>query len=427
MSNTRISKRKLRAGSLQFVLFTGAVIAVLLLTFVLLSHSHFLFAKKTDKYVELIKQTDRAIQFSLNANRTLNQRQDSQFESEGIITSVRKKHWGVYNILNATSSFQKSKFDKTVLTGGKSLNPNTALFLKDNNRPMVIVGQSKITGDAYLPKQGIRTGNIGGNSFHGKITVQGRKALSASKLPQMEFEQLNAMLKLLETGDERTKYLSPTIQQSEIVNSFAGPTLTINADATDLSRKKIAGNIVIRSNYEIHIDALTQLTDVIVVAPKISIGNGVRGNFQAIASKAIEVGENCHLEYPSALVVLQKNTPLSTNKTNINLPEINLLQNSVVQGVVAYFTAGTQQVYYPQIKIEKSATVIGQVYCQNNIELKGNVLGNVTTSQFVSLENGNVYQNHLYNGSIDATVLPFQYVGLDFDTNTKKGVVKCLY
>ncbi|MEM6816402.1 MAG: hypothetical protein AAF600_18750, partial [Bacteroidota bacterium] len=60
-------------------------------------------------------------------------------------------------------------------------------------------------------------------------------------------------------------------------------------------------------------------------------------------------------------------------------------------------------------------------------ELKGSVLGNVTTNGFVALENGNVYQNHLYNGTMDVTGLPIQYVGMSFGKNSKKGVVKCLY
>ncbi len=39
-----------------------------------------------------------------------------------------------------------------------------ALYLKDNNKPLVLVGGTRIDGKAYLPKRGVKSGNIAGYS-----------------------------------------------------------------------------------------------------------------------------------------------------------------------------------------------------------------------------------------------------------------------
>ena len=53
-----IWRKKIKGGALQFVLFVGTIVAVLLMSFVLISHSHTLFKKKTDITIALIQAAD---------------------------------------------------------------------------------------------------------------------------------------------------------------------------------------------------------------------------------------------------------------------------------------------------------------------------------------------------------------------------------
>ena len=48
--------KKIKAGALQFVLFIGALIAVLLFSFLLLSHLQNLFGKKTAVSISVIRE-----------------------------------------------------------------------------------------------------------------------------------------------------------------------------------------------------------------------------------------------------------------------------------------------------------------------------------------------------------------------------------
>ena len=61
------------------------------------------------------------------------------------------------------------------------------------------------------------------------------------------------------------------------------------------------------------------------------------------------------------------------------------------------------------------------------IELKGAVFGNVVANGFIAMENGNIYQKHLFEGHIYAHDLPSQYTGLGYDGNFAKAVAKWLY
>src|SRR5690606_36425267 len=99
-----IWSKKIRAGALQFVLFIGAIIAVLLLAFVLLSHTHALFDKKTDITVDLIQTVDRGMFQSFDQNREPGKPwEPSQYNDLEIQTSVQTEYWGVLEKRSVTA------------------------------------------------------------------------------------------------------------------------------------------------------------------------------------------------------------------------------------------------------------------------------------------------------------------------------------
>lgn len=419
---------KIKGGSLQFVLFIGAVIAVLLLTFVLLSHMHIQFSKKSDTYIETIKQADLTLEMVLNNSNggLVGLRDPSQ---KGIETDVVQESWGLLDLYRIDASFRKTRFTKMALVGTRRPTNDAALYLKDNQRPMIIVGHARIKGDAYLPDQGIRHGNISGQSFYGHTLVQGKQQRSNNTLPPIAGQLKNNLEQWVSPGfiPANSKRLNG-LQSNELVHSFLEPPLVVWGEVLQLAGKKITGNVILKADHRIVVSPTTLLTDVVLVAPEIMIQDGVTGSFQAIASKTIVVGKNCLLHYPSALAVFQKGSHTGQDQ-GIPEPNIQIQANSNLKGIVGYWEDGReqQQRYHPQVRIDAGATVIGQVYCEKHLELKGSVHGNVTTDSFVALENGSIYQNHLYQGKIDARALPLQYVGLGYGQQGKGGVAKWLY
>jgi cytoskeletal protein CcmA (bactofilin family) len=420
---------KIKAGSLQFVLFIGAVIAVLLITFVLLSYTHGHYAKRSSKYVEVIAQNNFVMQLALKKDNKNLESTSNTYEENGITTTVEKKLWGTFERLTASSSFEKLNFKSTALTGYAYNKIAPALYLKDNERPLVIAGIAKITGEALLPKQGVRPGNISGESYYGSSLVFGNTKLSNANLPDLKAKTNEHIKSLCQFSiNPNSDYIIRPSKDTAYSNSFFKDTQYVVGDYVDLTSISLTGNIIVLARREIVVSASTKLTDVLLSAPKISIKDNVQGAFQAFASKSIIVGKNCSLNYPSALVVYE-NTIANRNQGNQPMVSpISINSNSVIRGILIYKNSSEERVFYPQIKIASNTTLIGQLYCEKSLELKGNIVGSVFTDSFMALENGNIYQNHLYKGTINSMQLQDQFVGLGIDNfSTNKKVVKWLY
>lgn len=414
---------------MQFVLFIGVVIALLLLTFVTLAHTNLLFTKKTERFVDTIKAVDMGLHSALKTNMRLSDSTRIALPSENQIqVTAFRDYWGILEKYTAVGTFKKNRFVKSVLVGHKNSTELPALYLQDNQRPMIIVGKAKITGEAYLPKQGIRPGNISGHSFYGTSLVSGRQRESDTQLPKLnpEFRQWAQQLAKNNMGMRTFENIdfSPNMVAQ---NSFQERTSVIRGSELVLSGVTLQGNIVVNASRRIVVDPSSNLKDVVLIAPEIRIRNGVSGSFQAIATRRIEVGENCQLAYPSALVV--HNTTVLDLPRNQQEPNIAIGANSIIKGYMIYLS-GTEknQSFTPQIKIASGADFWGEIYCEQGLELKGNVFGSVNTAGFLALESGSIYQNHLFNGTINSATLPIQYAGLPIiKNNASKTIAKWLY
>nr|WP_298924950.1 polymer-forming cytoskeletal protein [uncultured Allomuricauda sp.] len=416
--------KKIKAGALQFVLFIGTVIAVLLMTFVLLHKTHSLFDKKTSRTVEVIKNADLGLQYAMQQEMPINDSVQLNLQlDDGIQVTTIKSYWGIFEKYSTVSQFRKTRFVKTALVGGGMEHDFPALYLKDNNRPMIIAGKSKITGNAYLPKQGIRPGTIGGRFHQFASPVYGNLKNSSATLPALNPKLKNYLKSLLlkETDGfgQNTVRFSRNLKHT---NSFESPTQHIYGDVLRLSGVDLRGNIIVKATQQIIISADCIIKDIVLVAPKITIENGFRGTLQAIASKKIQAGKRVILDYPSALVVERGN---ATNPKDHGEANISIEEGATVKGIVAYFENSEEGIYFPQTAVAENASVLGEIYCEKNLELKGDVIGNVTTDAFMAMENGSVYQNHLFNGTINSGLLPFQYAGLLL--NKEKTIAKWLY
>ncbi len=400
---------KLKAGALQFVVFIGVVIAILLAAFMTLSHVHSLFEKQSDLAVKTIKDVDFNLYKGIQSNTSISE-----------TTHNKKGSWGVFEKITSTSSINKNEFTKIALIGGTTKD-RIALYLKENNQPLIVVGNTRIEGTSYIPKQGIKAGNIVGNSYYGTNLLYGIKKTSTNKIPKPIIDQ---PLEKLIKHTEKSIPLSLKSKINVYSNSFKNPTQLLYDNQTIyLNDGKLIGNIIVQSENAIIVENSAVLKDIILIAPKIEIKEGVKGTFQAFATQSITIGKKCQLDYPSALILSKK--PISSN--NIINRQISIADNTIFKGSIFLLGENVKKNRFkPQILIEKNSIVYGDIYCEATIELKGSVYGSVFTSGFISSEYGSVYLNHLFNGQIIASALPSEFAGLIYD-DSKKEVMKWLY
>lgn len=419
---------KLKAGALQFAMFIVVVIALLLSAFIILIHTYNTFKVQTNHTIETIHNADKGIIYAFQNDLKLNDTILVNLQDEDYKTlKVHRDFWGVFEKVVSVSNIKNKSFKKTALVGAVQSETNrTALYLEDRNKPLVLVGNTRIEGVAYIPKQGIRTGNISGHSYYGKQLIYGKNKLS-NKLPGLN----TSVLKSIEDIDKKLISYSQDqfldLKQGESYQNSFYKSLKILYSPSDLrlTGLTLKGHIVIQSKTKIIVEASVKLKDVILIAPELELKDGVEGNFQIFATKKVIVGKHCKLSYPSAIVMNDNNngTPSST-KNQQNTPLLKINSGSEIKGCVVYL--GKTKNYKAQMLIDNNATIIGEVYCNQNLELLGKVYGSVFTSGFVANQSGSSYQNHIYNGVININKLPKEYIGLTF-RNSKKGIAKWLY
>ena len=418
---------KVKAGALQLTTFIVVVIGLLLAAFIILIHTHKTFKVQTSFVIETINNADKGINYALQNKLQLNDTTLVDLYDENYKTiKVHRDFWGIYEKIIAISSIKNKTFKKNALIGASQPSINRiALYLEEQNRPLVVVGNTKIQGDVYLPKQGVRTGNISGHSYYGNQLIYGNTKTSQS-LPKLQAETLNRIKNIskIYRNVNSNQFLDLSIKRT-YQNSFYKPLQVIyNRETINLSEVSLTGHILIQSETKIIVDATSNLKDVVLVAPIIQINNNVEGVFQAFATKKITVGNYCKLNYPSTLVLEEKT---QTKKSTINskeTPFIKINTGSKIKGCVIYL--GSTKNYKAQVTIDKQTTLIGEVYCNKNLELLGSVYGSVFTSGFVANQSGSVYQNHIYNSTITVNSLAQEYVGLLFK-DSKKNVAQWLY
>lgn len=411
--------KKVSAGALQYVLVIGIIILIILLSFIQFINLQQKLEKKRDFYGKAILNTFNGFKYlSLNSFEDLSK--TIQFSDKGNEeTTFVVSKWGVYDLVRVISKVKNEEFSKTALMGSTN-KERKSVYLVENNAPLVIVGKTRIIGNAYLPMRGVKRGNISGVSYYGDELVYGAIRTSSSNLPENSFiKRLYSINNNINESDSDA--LDIEIKEG-IVNSFNSKTL-VYRDYLPILLEDVSlkGNIIIQSFSKIVVTGDSTLEDVILIAPEIEVKSGTKGSFQAFASKRIIIGKNVKLTYPSCLVLNYDSDRVEENDG------IYIDSGTFVKGGVYFLQKeSNERNLDPQVKINTNAVIAGELYCQGNTELLGTVMGELYTNNFISKQNGRRYINHIYNGVINAHDLSDNYIGI-LGNDNRKEVGKWLY
>lgn len=417
---------KLRSGALQFVIFIAVLIALLLSGLILYAHT-FVFLKEQSKAtIENIQLSDSGI-FQMLQSRETNidtlLLDLSNKEDQTIKTHISQ--WGLFQKAFVETQHRAKSFVKTALIGSEVDAESPTLYLQETHIPLTLVGATKIKGNVFLPLQGVQSGYIAGESYYGSSLIYGTSRPSNAKLPDLDgqcVDQLYFYIREYKLQDADFDLSG----NKRIINSFKkGVKSVYSKEKIVLENIHMTGNIIIKSDSLIIIKKTAAIKDLILIAPAVEIEDGVEGSFQVVASKRITVGKNCHLTYPSALALVQEHGQ-DFQPNNKFDHKIFIDEGSILRGSICYLRKEMAEDFYPQIVLEKTARIKGQVYCMGNFELKGHVSGSVFTKQFVANSSGSIYMNHIYGGTIENENLPELYGGILFEDHNKT-LMKWLY
>ncbi|TPN87678.1 hypothetical protein [Aquimarina algicola] len=419
---------KIEAQAMQFAILVSVLVALLLGAFLMLTHVHSFFNIKSKEIITAFEKSNQQLFVSLDTDNIV--RNDTIIKTDNTGSSkLNVVYHGAWIRRYSEIQTHNQKVSKIALTGSKKTESSPNLYVKDNNSPLVLVGDARLEGNTYLPKQGVKAGNISGHYYQGNTLYYGRSFVSKTTLPKFDSDWVAYLKKITQGALLATIDQIPL--QDEHKNSFHAPAqLIYDIDPIVLDDQTISGNIIIQSQSQIIIGPNAQLTDVICIAPKITVSNSFKGRFQGIANRKIEIGKACYLSYPSALILIdeRKKTDQQPRNTQHHDPEVTIGTQSIIEGGLAYIKPNIdtkQNRIQTNVEIAKGVEVVGEVYCDGNMDFQGTVLGALYSNQFIARQSGSIYLNHIYNGKVLLNPIE-NYAGLPF-ANQKSDIVQWLY
>lgn len=405
-----------KASILYFVVLVSLIIAVLTLSFIAAVYFYKLEVQKSVRQSILNDNLHSGINILLSAS---NNTYDSElkialFENQDDSIIIKKERWGVFSIGTVKSFIQKDTIRSVFFIGLDSESDRSALYLSDENRPLSISGDTRISGMVELPASGIRSSYVNGQPYSGKKLVEGEITKSKRKLIPLQAEIL----------DELRSYISEInydIPEGDSVgNSFYNQTQVINP-GLNIQGKIFRGKILIISDTTINISNRTQLNDVIVYAPAILVEEGFRGNCQLFASDSIIIGKNSRFDYPSCIGVIKK------QETDYQ-PKVSIGNSSNISGII-FAHEDVLSPLQTMINLGKDTQITGEVYGGIiKMNPKVEVDGKISCNRFIVQTNTTLYENYLVDIKLNRIRRSKYYLSSELfgRTNSERRVLKWL-
>jgi hypothetical protein len=336
-----------------------------------------------------------------------------QLGENGDSVSIKTKVWGFFRTA-LVEAYHKSFKKRKVFLYGSTLdtNMNSCIYLADHDRPLSLVGDTKLTGDIFLPKAGIKAGYINQRGFDYPQLVTGRQKLSKGELPTFNQDLKNYVLNLFDTAliTNSNESFTNTISQSFAEHPF----ILQSSEPVILKESKLEGHVIVRSDSSITVAATANLINVILVAPTIRIEKGFRGIVQAFATDSLFVESNCYFDYPSVLCVIKK-------KPESLPPFIKCDKNCSLTGLIVALSSDNDR-FKPMVQLE-AANVYGIIYCQGFLTINGNIRGSILTDYFLYRSSSTVFENYLMDVEVNRNKLSPFFVGGIFSNNARENKI----
>ena len=337
------------------------------------------------------------------------------FEEKKDSVSIKKELWGIFQVATIRSFHNRLSKERSFFYGpSMPAYMNACLYVSDHNRPVAVVGDTRLTGDGYLPVAGLKSSYIAQRGFNNDKLIEGSIKNSGDSLPGLRKEVLDNLNNLL--------FSKPAVYSQNSIDS-------IEQDFSDTavsvySREKIilrncflSGHIQIKSDSEIEIDSSARINNLILVAPCIRFREGVKTTVQALASDSLIVEKNCLFEYPSVLVLLKKNNFALQNR-------LFIAANCKIEGVILSL-CNNNDLYKTFVEIGNKTTITGVIYTMGYLVLKATVKGIVMTDFFIYRSPATIYENYLVDVTINREQLPGYFlVPSIFPSSTVGGIIQ---
>jgi len=377
----------IRAGALYFSIVVAFFIALITASVIMLAghyRNSYLRENRFDRLnanmeaALVIVKCDTLLKMGLSKIDLYGQQLDSVY--------VQKDRWGIYDLVTLKTFIAKDTLTKALLMG--TVADTTVLYLSDEDRPLVISGDTRIVGNVFMPKAGIKKAYAEGKSYSGgQLVYQGKNNFSQREIEPLDHDIIDELTQQFE--DPRAISDASLDQQKYKVSFNVAPhffKLPAHAVLTDIS---LSGHMILFADSSVVIGKGTSLNGVQVFAPSIRFEDGITVNGQFFASDSVIVGKNAEFKYPSVIGLLGK-------EVAGRQPHITFGANTYFAGIILNYTKAKGMLQH-FTNFGKDNVVHGEVYCAGTIMLeKGfKINGRVSCNRFMMKTPTSLYENFL--------------------------------
>lgn len=378
----------LKASALYIVLIISLIIAIISSSLLYIAFFYRLEYRKHLRFDKLSINLNSAAAVILSTDypKDSTVRKEDLFAGGKDSVFLQKEQWGLFEVATVKAFELTDTLKQAFLIGSRTLNDEAVLYVSDEDRPISVSGTTQITGDAFLPKAGIKEAYVDGKSYTGGKPVKGAIKTSKLGLPELDSEIVEKIKRKLA---DHTKQISSLPDSG--FNSFYNPTLVfrLGKRTSVIENCILKGKIIIIADTVLSVEKSARLEDILIFAPAIRVAEGFTGSCQFFATDSISFGKKIDFKYPTCAVLLKSDK-------NKNQPFIRLGENSTFAGIILSFEKERSELQ-TLINLEKNTTVTGEVFSKGLLKLHQNVkiFGKVTCNRFLVQTATSLYENYL--------------------------------
>lgn len=390
---------KIQGGALFYVVSITLVISVtcsLFLYSALLAKQSFMFLLKDKRLIENIDNGINLISCLPETVELGDEKIIDLFGQTQDSVLIKRSSWGIFEKYSVTAFSMGDSLSKTFLVGNEYTDLS-ALFLLDQGRPLKLAGNTKITGNCFLPRAGVERAYIEGQNFSGDKLINGIVKSSTNKFADLNQELVLTLQDQLQ-GNFNESFIDVELTDS-LENKSLDETFLIKAVNPITLSGYYSGNITFHSKQRIIVKKQAQINGVILIAPEIIFEQDFSGSVQAFASDSIHVGEKCTLSFPSVLGLIPR-------KENLRPGNLIIGEDCNFSGTIFCYETNFDPKKRALVTIEPRSELIGEIISSSALDLKGKIWGEVICEKFLLRTSSSIYENHLLNAEINSVNVP---------------------
>lgn len=383
----------LKAGALYFSIIVAFLIAVICASLIMLAAHYRGSYLKEMRMARLSRNMDSGIVYVLAENEnTIDTLEGLDlFGDQTDSVLIAKKKWGIFTLATVKSFVLTDTLKRSFMMGHETNNDAFAVYLSDEDRPLSVSGDTRITGDVEVPKAGIRKSYVENRPYSGDQLVYGKISDSKRTLGGLEKKWIKEMEDKLDFDPSQL----PALKAEEERVSFFSATKEFNVSGLSRLDHNLSGQVILYSDTVVKISADATLDNTVMYAKAIIVADGFKGNCQLFARDSITVGNNVVLSYPSVLGLVSKEKMVDQAKI--------VLGNDVLFDGIIFSYEPKRSALQTLVGLGENTIVKGEVYVTGLLKLakKVKVEGKVSCNRFIMQTPTTLYENFLVDVTLN--------------------------